>query len=98
LIFVNDGAVLKNVEALKDATVVNSFTPCLDLISYEILEVKAMEEALRVKERYEMDKKDKEEQLLKCQAELAKLKGGKTTFKSIFSRGSKNEQIVKLEL
>ena len=37
------------------------------------------------------------EDLLTLQAEQAKLMGGKTTFKSLFSRGSKNEQIQKLE-
>ena len=56
-----------------------------------------MEEALRIKEKYEADKKENDELLLKSQSELAKLMGGKTTLKSIFSRGSKNEQIQKLE-
>lgn len=54
-----------------------------------------MEEALRGKERLDADKQAKNEELLTSQSELAKLMGGKTTLKSIFSRGSKSEQIQK---
>jgi hypothetical protein len=97
LLFVNNQNVQTNIAALKDASAVNSFTATLDLITYEILEVRAMEEALKGKERLEADKQGKSEELLTNQAELAKLMGGKTTFKSIFSRGSKSEQIQKLE-
>lgn len=97
LIFVNNHKVQDNIRNLRDVAAVNSFSASLDLITYEILEVKAMEEALRIKEKYEADKKESDELLLKNQSELAKLMGGKTTLKSIFSRGSKNEQIQKLE-
>lgn len=57
--------------------------------------MRAMEEALRAKERLDVEKQSKNEELLTSQSELAKLMGGKTTFKSIFSRGSKTEQIQK---
>jgi hypothetical protein len=56
-----------------------------------------MDEALRIKEKLEVEKQDKSEQLLTNQSELAKLMGGKTTIKSFFSRGSKSEQIQKFE-
>lgn len=42
-----------NIRALRDASGVNSFTGCLDHITYEILEVKAMEEALKIRDKYE---------------------------------------------
>jgi hypothetical protein len=61
------------------------------------LEVRAMDEALKIKEKLEVEKQDKSEQLLTNQSELAKLMGGKTTIKSFFSRGSKSEQIQKFE-
>lgn len=57
-----------------------------------------MDQAIKIKEKYDTEKKDKENLLLDRQAELAKLNSGKTTLKSIFSRGSKNEQIQKLEI
>lgn len=57
-----------------------------------------MDQAIKLKQKYDSDKKDKENLVLDRQAELAKLNSGKTTLKSIFSRGSKNEQIQKLEL
>jgi len=38
-----------------------------------------------------------EEALLGRQGELSKLSGGKTTLKSLFSRGSKDEQVSKLK-
>jgi len=37
LIFVNNEQVHDNIISLKDVTAVNSFTPCHDLITYEIL-------------------------------------------------------------
>jgi hypothetical protein len=43
LIFVNNPKVQTNINNLKEASVVNSFAVCLDNITYEILEVKAME-------------------------------------------------------
>jgi hypothetical protein len=49
-----------------------------------------MDEALKIKEKLEVLKQDKSEQLLTNQSELAKLMGGKTTIKSFFSRGSKS--------
>ena len=64
---------------------------------YEQLEVKAMEEALKTKEKMEAAKVSLENQLLEVQSEVAKLSGGKTTFKSLFSRGSKVEQVEKME-
>jgi sorting nexin-1/2/sorting nexin-4 len=97
LLFVNNQNVQTNIAALRDVSAVNSFAATLDLITYEILEVRAMEEALKTKERLDIEKQEKSEELLTNQAELAKLMGGKTTFKSIFSRGSKSEQIQKLE-
>lgn len=51
LIFVNNPNVQTNIASLKEASAVNSFTATLDLITYEILEVRAMEEALKSKER-----------------------------------------------
>jgi hypothetical protein len=98
LIFVNNTQVQSNVSILKDASVVNSFAVCLDHITYEILEVKAMEEALKIKEKYETELKEKQSELLEKQTELSKLNSGKTTLKSFFSRGSKTDQIQKLEL
>ena len=56
-----------------------------------------MDEALKIKEKLEVEKQDKSEQLLTNQSELAKLMGGKTTIKSFFSRGSKSEQIQRFE-
>jgi hypothetical protein len=44
---------------LKEVATVNSFTSTLDLITYEILEVKAMEEALKIKEKLETEKQTK---------------------------------------
>lgn len=51
LIFVNNPDVQTNIASLKEASAVNSFTATLDMITYEILEVRAMEEALKSKER-----------------------------------------------
>ncbi len=42
------------------------------------------------------NKKNLEEKYLTNQAEVAKLTGGKTTFKSLFSRGDKKQQIETL--
>lgn len=50
-----------------------------------------------MKQTLEGNKKKLEEKCLNNQAEVAKLLGGKTTFKSIFSKGSKSEQIQILE-
>lgn len=49
LIFVNNQNVQTNIASLKEISAVNSFTATLDLITYEILEVRAMEEALKIK-------------------------------------------------
>lgn len=95
MLFYNNQTVQGTIAALKEVSEVNSFSATLDLITYEILEVRAMEEALRGKERLDADKQAKNEELLTSQSELAKLMGGKTTLKSIFSRGSKSEQIQK---
>ena len=62
---------------------------------YEQLEVKAMEETIKVREKMETTKNTLQENLAGMQAELGKLMGGKTTFKSLFSRGSKSDQIQK---
>jgi len=96
LIFVNNPKVQTNINNLKEASVVNSFAICLDNITYEILEVKAMEEALKTKEKYEIELKDKQNELLEKQTELSKLNSGKTTLKSFFSTKSKTDQIQKL--
>ena len=49
LIFVHNMKVRANATLLHDASQVNSFSICLDHLNYEILEVKAMEEALKIK-------------------------------------------------
>lgn len=97
MVFVNDEGVKDKLWALKEVSTTNSFAGCLDMIMYEQLEIKAIEETIKVKEQLEIKKSEMEQDLISQQGELAKLMGGKTTFKSIFSRGSKAEQIQKLE-
>jgi hypothetical protein len=61
LLFVNNQNVQTSISALKEVTTVNSFEATLDLITYEILEVRAMEEALKTKERLDVEKQTKNE-------------------------------------
>jgi hypothetical protein len=68
LLFVNNASVQSNITALKEVSTVNSFTSTLDLITYEILEVRAMDEALKIKEKLEAEKQTKNEELLTNQA------------------------------
>ena len=106
LLFVHNHKVQDNIRNLRDHSVntVNPFEICLDLITYEIREIEGMEEAITTRESYESTyfinvdkKKSLQEKCLSSQAEVAKLTGGKTTFKSLFSRGNKNQQIDQLE-
>ena len=48
-----------------------------------------MQEAFKIKQKYESELKEKQSLLNDKQVELAKLNSGKTTLKSFFSRGSK---------
>ena len=51
LVFVNNHKVQDNIRAFRDVAAVNSFVATLDLLTYQILEVRAMEEAYKLKER-----------------------------------------------
>lgn len=67
------------------------------MIAYESLEVEAMQELLNDRDGFETHYHKCREKLLSSESELAKLKGGKTTIKSFFSKGNKDEQIKKFE-
>lgn len=53
LLFVNNHRVQDNIRTLRDTSSLNSFETCLDMITYESLEVEAMQEELDIMESYE---------------------------------------------
>jgi len=75
-----------------------SFELLHDLIRRESKEIKAFVQAVQQKEKYEQIKFKLQDKQKSDTAELQKLLAGKTTFKSILSRKSKDEDVTKLEL
>lgn len=61
LLFFNNMIIQNRVNTLREVSEVNSFEATLDLISYEILEVRAMDEAYKTKEKLDMEKQAKSE-------------------------------------
>lgn len=66
------------------------------MIAYEVLEVEGMQELLIDRDNFEAHYFKCNEKMLSAESELSKLMGGKTTLKSFFSKGNKDEQIKNL--
>lgn len=106
LLFVHDQKVQGNIQTLKEITTEkpSAFSLFYDKLVYEGREIEAFQEAFASKDEQEsndnhkLDNKRKlEEKCLENQSEVSKLMGGKFSLKSIFAKGSKNEQLQTLE-
>lgn len=106
LLFVHDHKVQGNIQTLKEVTTEkpNAFCLFYDQLVYEGREIEAFQEAFASKDEQESNesfklgnKRKLEEKCLENQSEVSKLMGGKFSFKSIFAKGSKNEQLQTLE-
>ncbi|EGR33888.1 PX domain protein, partial [Ichthyophthirius multifiliis] len=97
LIFNNNQILSNNLIEIQDQSKQNEFEIITDMIRMELKEVEAFLEILQQKEDLE-EKKNKSQIKVKSeQAEQSKLQAGKTTFKSLFSTGSKEDKVQKLE-
>lgn len=98
LIFTNHNQVNVTGREIRDLTAAtNNYDALVDLVRIECREVDAFIETLQQKEFCEKLKKSTMEKLKEQQSELAKLIAGKTTLKSIFTKGSNQEQAQQLE-
>lgn len=104
LIFTNNVEVTEKARELKEFSFNNAFDFLSDLLAFESREVEAMQEAVATREQHERTGSNKVETMKKLQDkrkddqdEMSKLVSGKTTFKSIFTKGTKADQIKLLE-
>ena len=75
----------------------DSFELILDLIRLENIEIKAFLETIEQKEKYESIRSKLQDKQRSDTQEMQKILAGKTTFKTVFSRKSKDEEISLLE-
>ena len=92
LLFNGNAEIGEKVREFKELTTVDAFDYVVDLISVELREVIAFQEAVQARESIEEALRKTVDKRKDDQAELSKLMSGKTTFKSIFTKGSKDEQ------
>jgi len=96
----NDGANLKLSNAtakIKADAKKESFELVYDSVRREHKEINAFIEAIQQKEKYEQIKVKLQEKQKSDTAELQKILAGKTTFKSLLSRKSKDEELAAIE-
>lgn len=72
----------------------NDISECL---VNETREIEALTEAIAQRDRYEQLKLQTQSKLKDLQQELQEIQSGKTTFKSIFSKGNKDESTKKIQ-
>ena len=97
LIFTNNVEVTEKARELKEFSFNNAFDFLSDLLAFESREVEAMQEAVATREQYENTMKKLQDKRKDDQEEMSKLVSGKTTLKSIFTKGNKADQIKLLE-
>ena len=69
----------------------------MDLIRLENIEIKAFLETIEQKEKYENIRSKLQDKQRSDTQEMQKILAGKTTFKTVFSRKSKDEEISLIE-
>ncbi|EGR30040.1 PX domain protein [Ichthyophthirius multifiliis] len=93
-LFINKADVSKEIQ---DLTQQNEFQILYDMVRMELKEAESFLEIIQQKEDYD-EKINKANLKIKSdQEELSKLQAGKTTFKSLFSTGTKDDKIQKLQ-
>ncbi|KAM3137988.1 hypothetical protein pb186bvf_009883 [Paramecium bursaria] len=97
LIFTNNNDVGVTARAIKDASNVNNYELILDMIRIECREVDAFIGAMESREFMEKLKKENYSKLKEYESEKAKLIAGKTTLKSIFTKGNNQEQVAVID-
>ncbi|CAD8189257.1 unnamed protein product [Paramecium octaurelia] len=98
LIFTNHNDVNVTAREIKDQNAqTNNYDYLVDLLRIECREVEAFQETLKQKEFVDNLKASAQQKLRDQNSELVKLQAGKTTLKSMFSKGSNTEQAQTLE-
>ncbi|CAM6005551.1 unnamed protein product [Sphagnum balticum] len=71
---------------------VNPLNDYVEMISYDIREIRALIDAIDSRKAFEEKKNNYEVVRREAKAELEKIRSGKTTLKSLFSSGNKEQQ------
>ncbi|KAL4508554.1 hypothetical protein ABPG72_003858 [Tetrahymena utriculariae] len=97
LVYNRDENLKANFREIEGQNKNNDYELLVNMIRMELKEVESFLEALKNKDMIEEKKQQAQAKLKTEQQEQTKLQAGKTTFKSLFSKGTKEDKVQKLE-
>lgn len=93
----NDPKIAEILNVIGNKSSENPYENLVEMLKEEIIEIEAFLETMQIKANYETQKEKAQERQTELELDLQQILAGKTTMKSLFTRGTKEENIERLE-